>query len=90
MWQLHALIKGRVQGVGFRYTVQRYAEQMGLMGTVRNLHDGSVELYAQGSREHLEDFLLKLKEQPGMGRIDTIQTTYSNSEKEYDSFRIIH
>lgn len=89
MMQLHALIKGRVQGVGFRYIVQDYAIQMGLTGTVKNLPDGSVELFAQGSKEKLEALLVKLKAQPGMGRVDSIQVNYTTPGSFFEAFRIV-
>ena len=50
------LIRGRVQGVGFRYFAQRAAEEMGLAGYVRNLDDGRVEVYAIGPEDKLAEF----------------------------------
>ena len=50
MERLHAVVRGDVQGVGFRYYVQRKARQLGLPGWVRNNEDGSVELVAEGAR----------------------------------------
>ena len=50
MLEMHAQFTGRVQGVGFRYTAKEYAERLGLVGMVRNLSDGSVELIAQGKK----------------------------------------
>jgi acylphosphatase len=47
---------GRVQGVGFRYTVRSVATGYEITGTVRNLEDGRVELVAEGAREELEAF----------------------------------
>ena len=53
-------IRGRVQGVGFRYFAQREAEQLGLRGYTRNLDDGRVEVYAVGTAEQLADFAGRL------------------------------
>ena len=53
---------GRVQGVGFRYTVKTQAQGYEVTGLVRNLLDGRVELVAEGSREELEDFLEAIRE----------------------------
>ncbi|MFM8470958.1 MAG: acylphosphatase [Limisphaerales bacterium] len=50
------LYSGRVQGVGFRYTVKQVAAGYAVSGTVRNLPDGRVELMAEGERDELEAF----------------------------------
>jgi acylphosphatase len=50
----HVLYRGRVQGVGFRYTAQRIAQQHAVTGFVKNLRDGRVELVAEGSRDELD------------------------------------
>ncbi|CCB85774.1 MULTISPECIES: acylphosphatase [Parachlamydia] len=90
MIELHAVIKGYVQGVGFRYTIQDYANQMEISGMARNLSDGSVELIAQGSREKLEGLLEKIRERPGRGRIDSIQVEYGEIKALYSTFKIAH
>ena len=51
----HYLVKGRVQGVGFRWFVQREAAEIGLRGWVRNTEDGHVEIVAAGSAEDLAE-----------------------------------
>jgi acylphosphatase len=90
MIELHALFKGRVQGVGFRHIVKSLAQQLGLKGTVKNLAGGSVEIFAQGKQEDLELFLLKLKEEPGLGRIESVQAEYQVPNSAYDSFKTIY
>ena len=62
--RLHAIVHGRVQGVGFRATTQDEAQGLGLQGWVRNRVDGSVEVDAEGDRTHLETFLAFLYEGP--------------------------
>ena len=59
--RLHALFSGRVQGVGFRYTVCRIAEGLDITGFVRNLWDGDVELVAEGAESVLSDFLYRIR-----------------------------
>ncbi|MBS4169047.1 acylphosphatase [Parachlamydia sp. AcF125] len=90
MIELHAIIKGHVQGVGFRYTVQNYANQMGIFGVVRNLPDGSVELIAQGVQEILEKLLEKIREGPGVGRVDSLMIEYTEVKVPYHSFNIVY
>ena len=53
----HIFYSGAVQGIGFRYTTQRYAMDLGLTGWVRNLKDGRVEIIAEGSKELIAKFL---------------------------------
>ena len=68
----HFLVKGRVQGVGFRWFVQREAAEIGLRGWVRNTPDGHVEVLAAGEPEQLED-LMKLLGQGSRGsRVDEV------------------
>lgn len=52
--RVHIRVKGRVQGVGFRFECQRLAIQMGLQGWVKNLADGSVEIVAEGEQARLD------------------------------------
>ena len=54
--RLHIYYSGRVQGVGFRYTVKALATGFEVTGTIRNLSDGRVELVAEGTKEELEAF----------------------------------
>ncbi len=54
--RVQVFYSGRVQGVGFRYTVKQVAAAYEIIGTVRNLTDGRVELVAEGRREELEAF----------------------------------
>ncbi|MBN1586281.1 MAG: acylphosphatase [Candidatus Omnitrophica bacterium] len=58
---VHVRYSGRVQGVGFRYTVQAMAAEQGLSGWVRNLPDGGVEMRAQGPRERVSALLKAIR-----------------------------
>jgi acylphosphatase len=62
---LHAVVRGRVQGVGFRWFVREAAHRLGLAGWVRNLPDGSVEVAADGDDESIASFRVALQEGPG-------------------------
>ncbi|MCX5686720.1 MAG: acylphosphatase [Candidatus Omnitrophica bacterium] len=59
--RLHAYYDGSVQGVGFRYTVQRSAEALGLAGWARNLPDGRVEVILEGTKADIKKFLQKIE-----------------------------
>jgi len=89
MLELHAIFKGVVQGVGFRWTVVSHAEKYHLNGTVQNLANGSVEVYAHGSRTDLEAFLHAVQSEPGFAKIHSIQTTYKNSTTVFHGFSIL-
>jgi acylphosphatase len=69
---LHAVVRGDVQGVGFRYFVQRRALEAGLSGWVRNRPDGSVELHASGSRAALERLLAQVSRGPGLAEVERV------------------
>lgn len=62
--QLQVRLRGRVQGVGFRYFTRRLARARGLAGWVRNEADGSVQAVAEGPRDDLEAFLEQLRQGP--------------------------
>jgi len=61
--QLHVLFSGTVQGVGFRYTVQRLARRFPMTGFVKNLPNGKVELAAEGEEQDLQAFLGAVREE---------------------------
>ncbi len=88
MKSLHCLIKGKVQGVGFRMWTKDVAEYMGIRGWVRNLSDGRVEVLAQGDKEKLEEFKGKLATGPVMSRVDDIECKYIDYDEEYNEFEI--
>jgi acylphosphatase len=69
---IHFLIRGRVQGVGFRWYAQREAAELGLRGWVRNRETGEVELVASGAVEDLDDLRAALKKGSRGSRVDNI------------------
>ncbi|MGC9158155.1 MAG: acylphosphatase [Terracidiphilus sp.] len=87
---LHFLIQGRVQGVGFRWYVQREAVQIGLRGWVRNTEEGEVEVVASGSAEQLSVLRSSLRRGPRGSRVDRLlERPLDESEaKGLASFRI--
>ena len=87
---LHFLIRGRVQGVGFRWFVHREASELDLRGWVRNTEDGDVEVVASGSAEELADLRASLRRGPRGSRVDNLIEHYldDNEASELSSFRI--
>jgi acylphosphatase len=88
MERLHAIVRGDVQGVGFRYFVQRRGRQLGLQGWVRNNDDGTVELVAEGKREELEQLKRALEEGPRLARVDRVETRWSEGTGGLNSFEL--
>ena len=66
------LVSGRVQGVGYRYFTQEAAMIEGLSGWVRNLADGSVEVFAEGEAEAVERFSRLLAQGPSLARVERV------------------
>lgn len=87
---MHAIAKGRVQGVFFRATTRDHALSLGLTGTVKNLPDGTVEIWAKGSQEELFLLLEKLKQEKGEIRIDEIIVEYPPIKKTFQDFSVIY
>lgn len=86
MDRLHAIVRGDVQGVGFRYFVQRRADQLGLRGWVRNNDDGTVEVVAEGQRPQLEELKRALEQGPRMARVDRVDAQWSTATGGLDRF----
>jgi acylphosphatase len=87
---LHFLVQGRVQGVGFRWYVQREAGERDLRGWVRNTEEGEVEVLASGPAEDLAELRASLSRGPRGARVDRL-VEHQLAETEADdlsSFRI--
>ncbi len=67
------LVRGRVQGVGYRYFVLREAEDLGVSGFARNLPDGSVEVMAEGEDPVLQQLEERLKKGPSFARVSGVE-----------------
>ena len=82
------IVRGRVQGVGFRWFVEREAHILGVAGWVRNNHDGSVEVLAQGTRDQLSGLHSRLREGPRAARVDSVEVSDDSTATGLTSFRI--
>jgi acylphosphatase len=69
---LHFLVRGRVQGVGFRWFVHREASELQLKGWVRNTEDGDVEIVVSGAPEDLAELRSSLHKGPRGSRVDRV------------------
>jgi acylphosphatase len=77
-----------VQGVGFRWFVEREASLLRVAGWVRNKPDGSVEVVAQGTREQLAGLHQRLREGPRAARVDAVEVSDAEPVPDLKSFRI--
>ena len=82
------VIAGRVQGVGFRYFADHWASQLGIHGYVKNLWDGSVEVYAIGDAIALEEFKRQLAEGPRSARVTNVAESDETVDRRYKYFVI--
>ena len=81
------VLKGRVQGVGFRHFVYQAADNLGIRGWVRNLEDGTVEVHAQGGSETMTRFVAEIRSGPSFARVEDIQEDDVETE-DYEEFVI--
>jgi acylphosphatase len=86
--ELHAYVRGRVQGVGFRYYVVDEALALGLRGYARNEYDGSVEVLAQGPRPALDRLVSLLWRGPSAARVSEVQTTWRQPTEHLSGFHV--
>lgn len=86
--ELHAIVRGMVQGVGFRYFVVERALSLGLRGYARNVSDGSVEVLAQGPRPALESLLALLRRGPGAADVEKIEVNWGNPSTHVSGFHV--
>ena len=82
------VVRGRVQGVGFRWFVEREAHLLGVAGWVRNSSDGSVEVVAQGTAAQLAGLHGRLREGPRASRVDEVDVSQAEVQPGLNSFRI--
>lgn len=82
------VVQGRVQGVGFRWFVEREAQMLGIVGWVRNNYDGSVEVLATGTREQLAELHKRLRAGPRAARVDQVEVLDASPVEGLKTFRI--
>ena len=87
--RLHIFYSGRVQGIGFRYTVKSLARGFEVTGTVRNLSDGRVEMVSEGSREELDAFQRAVQDSEVGRFIRQEEVNWSGATGGFRGFEII-
>ena len=86
--ELYALVRGQVQGVGYRYFVIEKARALGLGGYVRNERNGDVEVLAQGPRPALERLLAQLQRGPSAAQVSEVKTTWREPTEHFRGFHV--
>lgn len=82
------LISGRVQGVAYRAHAREVAAGLGLLGYVRNLPDGRVEVVAEGSREAVVRLIEWCKDGPAFARVDGVEVDWMPPAQKFNGFEI--
>ena len=86
----HIVVRGIVQGVGFRYFVQHHATQLGLTGWVKNLPHGDVEVMAEGNREFVESLIVYLRRGPRSAAVSNTDVMWKEPHGQFERFEITY
>jgi len=86
----HIIVHGIVQGVGFRWFVNREANALGLYGTVKNLSDGDVEIWAEGDRTAIDELIDSIKRGNGSSSVYRLKLEWVTGEPRFEEFKITY
>lgn len=89
MAEVYCIVSGIVQIVMYRSFARGRAHGLGLVGTVRNLPDGTVEVVAQGSKEKLEKFIEYLHQGSIFSRVDNVEVSWREPTEKFSEFQIL-
>jgi len=87
--EIHCVVKGKVQRVGYRDFVEAYTKEKGLFGWIRNNEDGSVEMVIQGTPDELKDCMEILNQGSILARVENLSVDWRTPEKQFNEFKII-
>lgn len=87
--RLKALVRGSVQGVGFRWWTRSRARSLGLVGSVANLADGSVEVVAEGPKADCEQLLAALRSHRPPGHVQAVEARWEPAAGGLSSFAVL-
>jgi len=85
---LKIIVKGMVQGVGFRYFCYEKANEFGINGYAKNLYNGDVEIMAEGEEALLNEFVKIVNIGPRFSEVNSLKIDEIECENRYNSFRI--
>ncbi len=82
------VVRGLVQGVGFRYFVLRHASKLGLRGYVQNLYNNDVEIEVEGNRSLVEELIKEVKVGPRSAQVTDLKVEWKNPDQQFRGFEI--
>ena len=85
----HIFIYGEVQGVFFRRSARVKADELGVVGLIRNRRDGSVEVIAQGSKAKVDTFIKWCKKGPPFAKVGKVEVEWKKNLEDFEEFEII-
>ena len=86
--RIRIVVRGRVQGVGFRYATVSTARRLGLAGWARNAPDGSVEILAEGDPTTVHELLTWCHQGPPSARVSSVQHSEETRDGELGTFGV--
>jgi len=86
--EIKCIIKGKVQGVLFRDFTKRKARKLNLLGFVKNIDDGKVEVVARGEKRKLDQFVRLLKKGPILAKVDSVLLMWRKPKEIFEGFNI--
>lgn len=90
MIEINCIVVGKVHNVAYRTYVQDSATELEVVGWVKNLPDGTVEVVAQGGQDLLKDFVEYLHEGSLMSKVESVSVDWKTIRREIDDFSIKH
>ena len=90
MIEIQCIARGRVQGVAYRVYVQDAATELELVGYVKNLPDGTVEIVAQGEPDTLKEFIEYLHEGSSLAKVESAAVDWQSAKVTYEEFSVLH
>jgi acylphosphatase len=87
--EIHCIVKGRVQRVGYRDFVEQYAKEHTLYGWIKNNDDESVEVVIQGTPDELKTCIEILNQGSSLAKVEMISVDWRTPAKQFDEFRVI-
>jgi len=87
--EIHCIVKGKVQRVGYRDFIERYAREQGLYGWIKNNEDGSVTVVIQGTPDELKACIEVVNQGSSLAYVDSLAVDWRTPEKQFDEFRVI-